>query len=301
MKNLKKCVLHIGLHKTGTTQIQMLLQNNNDLLRRSGVSYMKYDALHRTAFTRQYVYGGRLAEGSAWLNTQIGVAETAFLSNESFLGQYADCLEGVVYPNREVNLRNLVSMLPKEVHVDVFLSIRNYWEWCESAYLQFIKIQATSPLTFLQYMQRMDMECLSWFDLVTDLLKVDGVNKFYLWAYEDFRRSNESFYRFFDQYLNVELNRLPPESQRNSSYSVLAHQLLLASGGMKKEDYPKFRSFLRKNFKVTNGYPKASFFSEDEKLVLNHRYENDLLKIQAIADGRLSFLTEVGDVAFSEV
>lgn len=142
----KRIVLHVGLHKTGSTSIQTMCRKNDSRLRAVGVLYpgpdidprLKKGANHRAYYAalvgKKAKFGAMnglkecresLAQSVDVLRTDNGL-HTMLLSHEA-LGRTSQSFD-----------REIIGAWEKEFSLETVLYVRPLREWVESMYVQYI-------------------------------------------------------------------------------------------------------------------------------------------------------------------
>lgn len=292
MDKLNTCMLHLGAHKTGTTQIQMLLNKNRRRLEEVNCAFMKYGDLHET-FTKQMVYQNKRSEGVGWLKERLDGASLAFLSNEDFMGGYPDYLEGKQYPKALQYVDALTSLFPQKVEIHTLISIRSPADWIESCYLQMLKTRQRQFISFEEFLNRIDIPNFSWMRILEKLLSIDRIHKIHLFIYEDFRKNNDGLYAWIDDWLGVKLKHDVVKEMSNPSYSNLAYRLAEAADefDISLEHRIEFRKYLRANFNTAMGYEKPKLFPEYVKSLLHKGYIQEIEAMRRLRNDKLNIIS----------
>ncbi len=276
---LEKCLIHIGVHKTGTTQIQKFLNSNTTELGNHNVLAPKLKLLHNE-FTYKFIYQNKPG-GKDWLNQLSSSKKCMILSDEDIIGKYDKCKDGRIYPNKMVYLNRVISLIPQDTSIDILLSVREYSEWLESSYLQWIKkVHNSSILPFDQYISRIDIGKLDWFNFIAEISSIKRISKIFFLPYEIYRKDNESLYSFLASYLGCKLTSVDSVSNSNVSYSAIAYDILMAAQDLENNDFEQLKRFVIKQFPAELKYVKPKFFSDYIRQIIHDKYINDLDKIR---------------------
>jgi hypothetical protein len=140
-------ILHIGAHKTGTTQLQDILELQRDNLLSQGLDYLPRREF-RGAKLKRIVMSQRFDRFSfnRWCNKSFddhtrhirNNAATVLVSEENIIGTAGDLLCNTLYPQIERNISAWVKLFENNT-VDVLFSIRSYASLLVSAYTQMIR------------------------------------------------------------------------------------------------------------------------------------------------------------------
>lgn len=156
--HMRRLVLHLGAHRTGTTSLQAALDHAQRPLHDAGVVALvpprpgqrkgKWLRAHYGAHQRRYARASRFLPGRMWvaplvlrrfrrqLETRVDPrCQTLILSEEEFLGVVFDRRYKMeIYPHLDSSL-GLLSRFARTQPTTIFLGIRSYAEFCLSAYL----------------------------------------------------------------------------------------------------------------------------------------------------------------------
>ena len=132
MTQLEKCLMHIGLHKTGTTQIQELFHINIENLKTSEIACSgRFGQTCHQIYNMLYQSKPGVEE---WIERMTGTSKSLIFSNEDIIGKYNKGHQGMIYPKRKVYLNRFINALPNHTSVELLLSVREYGSWFESSY-----------------------------------------------------------------------------------------------------------------------------------------------------------------------
>ncbi|MFV0294332.1 MAG: hypothetical protein ACK5II_14410 [Paracoccus sp. (in: a-proteobacteria)] len=184
--------IHLGAHKTATTELQHAIQRVSGKLAEAGTGYIGPKVLRREdlSFSRSLVpekshakaVNRLLNEFSSWL----GSHDNHLLSEENIIGTtsrgFVFGKGGYIYPKAINRLKALLSMLGYP-EVELFLAIRDPAQFVTSAYGQ--QLRAGAAIDISSYVGRARVSAMSWVPLVQDLLACPGVTRLVCWRYED--------------------------------------------------------------------------------------------------------------------
>ena len=287
-----KIVIHPGLHKTGTTYIQKLFAKNIQTF--SGQLWFKprsfvYNNLTRTCIEKQ---SKSLDLAARFFESAFRYHDAVFISEENIAGPFYSWKTNEFYPKLAQNISFLLQAIPPTVNkIDIIVTVRSYSSWISSMYLQKLKNGYATP--FPIFLQRTDISGLSYYKVLADVLDRCS-RKFALnvLLYEDFVRDQSSFLRFFTRITGATLG-LRLDHRANQSYSEAAMEAILLVNRIAAEpDKKKISRVLEKLFSSDRGYPKPTFFSQDEIRKYNHMYCLDLERLETLQarDNRLSMV-----------
>lgn len=270
MRSGKK-VLHVGLHKTGTTSFQAVLQKNKKKFEENGVSCPSISAIHEN-LTYPHVYRGQ--NGFKLDSLLEKDCHSAILSDEDIIGKYRKFLDGKVYPNARHYVEKVRLLLEWE-SLDLWICLRDYGEWLESCYLQKLK-GFGEFFSFQSYYAEIDFESFSWIHLLDDLSSLSFVDKVHVVFYEKFKEDNNIMYRMVENCFGVkDLNLDVVGGKRNPSISDFGYQVLSSLKGVEGGDYKKLNRILLRQFS-SHHYGKPKLLTSAENSLLSHRYNQDV-------------------------
>ena len=160
-----KIILHIGIHKTGTTSIQYFCTRNARFLQEFGVHYgLRKNLFHNVNFIGIWLAQERHEEVKAYfegvlheaarsrMNSLLLSGESLFAINRRSPG--VDAISGKAYWLREEKSVNALASMLSGHEVEVICYVRRQDVWVESFYNQMIKSRndiMCSIEEFLQY------------------------------------------------------------------------------------------------------------------------------------------------------
>jgi hypothetical protein len=296
------CVLHLGIHKTGTTFLQKTWEHN--LAEPSSLHYIPLKALRSTLTaairdavrqkSQSELCHQQLAASAHWLANKFSSHGALLLSDENLCGTpYKFSQTKGAYPKISNYIKTLISLLPPETHVEICLCVRNYADWIQSSYLQYLKHSKT--LAFSRYLDRINTSTLSWLSLIKRIKASAPQASIVVWTYEAFRNDNAAVFAAFAKRFGTQ-PLSPPANFLNPSLSNIAQKLLVSAGsaGIRKKHATLLVKFCKQHLSAANNYPPAKLMQETLKLELSTRYENDL-KLLASAPG-VELLLRLDDV-----
>lgn len=183
--------VHIGAHKTASTEIQQALRSVRPRLEEHGMGYVGPRGLRgdwiqlipamfgtneddrKQAITRLKRW---LARYDNHLISEENIIGT--LPRHALLGK-----ENQLYPFAERNIQSLRKLM-KNPEIELFLAIRDPASFITSAYGQIMRQQALTGIDYYTLEHRVDE--LSWADLAGRLVSCPGVTRLICWRYEDY-------------------------------------------------------------------------------------------------------------------
>ncbi len=272
----KLVALHIGAHKTGTSVLQRYLRENEDLMARRRVKYLR-----RAHLSQMVGWGDRLAADPAPLRDRL----TTFGWDPRYrvlIGSYENLVgrpftrkgKGRLYPNAPRNIEALTRALPR-IRCKVLLSIRPPADFVESYYLQ--TVHQGGHETFAEWLRLVDLEALSWRPIVEAMQAHFGPDNVEVVDFRRIREGQELFLRHMlarvDSRLDVPVTYSEPQ---NRSVSARGLEMALAANPHLEtsEERGALRTFLQTHFSNLDG-PRPVLFTADQKAALWERYGDD--------------------------
>lgn len=219
--------IHIGAHKTATTEMQHALRSVRLRLEEAGVSYRgpgglrgNWIALRRALL---HVDSDEHNHAQMRLRSWLGRAQHYLLSEENILGSaHRRQVFGPgnrLYPFAEVSITRLLALMGNP-EVELFLAIRDPAEFVTSAYGQVLREGVAMAIE--DYVQGYDVAAFSWADLAARLTACPGVTRLVCWRYEDYAALRP---RIMSELLGKEAAALvPPMASHNAGISEAAYQ-----------------------------------------------------------------------------
>jgi len=289
-----KLYVHIGTHKTGTSEIQSLLKNSSGLIRKNKrLIYIKTNEIF-VAISKQKLSSDELSQKlrshiSKFISEFIKLEECediVVLSYENFSGI---ALDG--YKNSDAIseiLFNAANFFDAESSVIVYLRRQDHF--LESLYAQYIK-QGKS-WGFNEFLSMFDSSSFNWEVLVSNYSKWFGINNIKIGLYEKSRLIGGDLIKDFSSKIGYELEQLDFIG-KNNGYSREALEVArICNDTFEPNDKKKLRALLQAtNYK--NPFETYSLFdSIDERYEFLVKYENSNVKIGMLLDNPLAFQVE---------
>lgn len=276
--------LHLGVHKTGSTFLQKTFLNNSDQLESADLAYLPLAEMRRDV-TSRILQASRLnvgTEGSCLSACRDALAaamdgrRSILLSDENLLGSLYKFSRRIgAYPRAARNVGVLAKLLDPAMKIVIYMGLRDYPQWLETAYLQILKRRRL--LSFESFIGGVSLESISWPSLVGRIsARVPGAT-IVLWSYEAFARDNHWLMDRLSLQFGV-ASLTPVACRSNPSLSAIAHQVLMAcrESGIREEHVPRVLKFVRKRLSIAQGYAKPAFFPGHVSASLSARYARDL-------------------------
>ncbi|MDQ2070140.1 hypothetical protein [Natronospira bacteriovora] len=289
---------HLGAHKTATTYIQSRLRRNRSRLARHGIHFVDLWANEKTArrmrgWIRQVAWENRNGNRKKLVTALRDLVEqlpngleannrkSIILSYENILGTYNLAQTPRLYDELERGL----SILDEAFGIDnmeFFFSYRSMDRFIESCYLQCIHTQKETR-HFDEWFADIDINALSWLDVLTRLSQSIGKERLSIWPYDAFRDRETAIWQAL-------LGRERPNellirnaSNLNPSLTKEAVECLrVANGLFKGTDARNLSRFLKENLSPDKGYSPARYLDEEQR--------DSIVRITAFDTGKLEKL-----------
>jgi len=293
LQSVNKCHVHIGLHRTATTNLQNTLALVRDQLREHGVDYPTREMLRKNRLVDRYFkqrkgLAGLLPDAYyRWkflsnLNKALTGLPTLIFSEEQWVGEVPDILHQPCYPNLNERITRLMRFIGKK-DVTLFLSLREYSSIYTSAYSQSLRqAEKYTKRDLPGLFRNAAISPPNWVDLVRRVKAAAPGVPLRIWTFEDYIRNPKPM---LETYTGVTLPSWPtldaPESTRGLSLETIGEILEIGSDLSKKERF----LIIRKIAAVDKGMTKFDPFTVEEKLSLKSQYAADLQTIERESPG----------------
>lgn len=183
--------IHIGAHKTATTELQRALRKMRDRLAEGGVGFYGPPGLRSERIQLHLAMHGddpaARRKASRRLGRWLQQHETCVMSEENIAGSiFRRGMFGpgnILYPQAESSIASLRDLLGGR-DFELFLSIRDPAGFVTSAYGQLLR--QSHPTDIETYVKGYDVASLSWAGLAERLTACPGVTRLTCWRYEDY-------------------------------------------------------------------------------------------------------------------
>ena len=192
-QQLKSIAFHIGPHKTATTHLQKMLENNKDMLLDHGVrflgpKYLRVKGRNLSAMFKMSWYSGATPSRTpqAQLEFVAKGCKRLVISEEIFAGKMTDAEGRVPLPLYEFLPEKLEELAAAwaPIKPQIFLSVRNPVAFMASVYSQNLHgAPHIGPRTFRA---RNDWRNVDWVDFVARIRATPGIGDIVVWRQEDY-------------------------------------------------------------------------------------------------------------------
>lgn len=186
-RNMSQVLIHIGVHKTGTTYIQSNLSAQREKLAEQGVVYIPQAEL-RSLVVQKLGWGWFVRRGIRRELLPYLDHRRLILSDENIIGATLPVRGGVLYPYLEKRLRRLLRAIPSD-EVDIVMSIRDYPGYFVSMYCEYLRYHPY--ISFETYTAQLDFDRISWVDVVERVARLAAPGRLHLVDFSGFAADKE--------------------------------------------------------------------------------------------------------------
>jgi hypothetical protein len=280
--------IHLGAHKTATTQFQDILEIVFREKKYDKVEYLPRDELRREKFVKYGVNAGsvpriqRLARGFglyrkpmlASLVSRFDNDARVLISEENILGGVNDMLGGF-YQGAGPRISSLKDMV-RDNRARIYLSVRNYTDILPSAYCQSLRGGATPHLFDFYKSGFLNSDC-GWPALVEQCLKVFARQDVTVWTFDTYTKNPLAIVEMFSG-LSLHFDHEIPKSEQvtrltQAQISEIERYLSKNNNRISKEK-------LRQILSDQRGGDLYAPLSREERSLFDARYQRDLDRIR---------------------
>ena len=289
-------ILHPGLHKTGTTAIQKLLESHSAMLQRSGIGYVKQSQFAPALRPLVNRLGRKLGDVDLTEVEQITDElvqealqgkEAVILSYEDLIGSQYLHLHKSLYPHMDSRIAMLARLAEKFDRVSVVLTIRNQAELLESMLIQLVKQGIVfDPWSIAD---EIDLESLSLAAMVRRLNEAFGADRVTVLAAEscdgDPALNARALVALHDEKVAQRLRFGLARKRPNPSLSEAGLKLALATRPAidSKLEWRQFRKFLEKNYAAGPKAKRARILKPEQRARILDRHWPETREMLAAA------------------
>ncbi len=280
--------LHLGAHKTASTHLQKSIERNEPLLEQNAIRYFGPKYLRHKDHAFLDLFGLRSSgktvgnrTGQEQIEWLADGADQIVLSEENALGPVFNKINpGVLYPQGDLRIERFIEVISPQP-VTIFLAIREPSTWLASLYSQ--RVIGGEYRSFQDFVGDNQPDLLRWSNLIGRLAKISGDRRIFVWRKEDYPEvAAPVLRRMVGWKLGPLLERV--EGRVNAGLSSAAIAQLVEWGNEGREgDAKEWAKEVRKTFDSPDGVNVFDPWPEDMKAQSNLAYEQDVKKIEGIA------------------
>jgi hypothetical protein len=268
-------ILHVGAHKTGTSLVQKFLRDQPAQVAPLGIR-----SIGRGDSDQLIGWGGIVVDSPGRLRERLEAevagpgARFVVVSHENTLGKPIQRGGGHLYPEAPRKIVGLAAAV-EGFEVRVVYYLRSQAAFLESYYLHLIQIGEF--FGFEEWLDRVDLEAVSWAPVVEGLVEAFGEDRVAVGDFEEIRLGQEEFLRRFFLRVDPGLEVSPQYgAKRNFSIGEKGMHLALAINPHLRtpEERRATRKFLQRYFSNAD-HPRPRLFTDEQKAWLENRYHTE--------------------------
>ena len=258
-----KIIIHAGAHKTASTHLQNRVLENENLVVKSGCSYLGPEKI-RDQFGTLWRALGRSDtpdEQKRKLAALAAGQPRLVISEENIIGGFKDLMNGpnraILYPKAVERLARLAQLVaPNPLHIAMAV-------WEPSSYYVSVYNQLLLSgrfQTWERFSKGLDPTAVKWSDILRPIAEIPGVAAVSIWRYED-------YHRLLPQILNTLLGQPRPDiplHMEKRMHEGLSERAVQACCTWHAVGYGgRLGAVAREDFPVSDAYPKFSPWPEE--------------------------------------
>ena len=253
-----KIIVHAGAHKTASTHLQNRVLENENLVVKSGCSYLGPEKI-RDQFGTLWRALGRSDtpdEQKRKLAALAAGQPRLVISEENIIGGFKDLMNGpnraILYPKAVERLARLAQLVaPNLLHIA--MAVREPSSYYVSVYNQLLLSGRFQ--TWERFSKGLDPTAVKWSDILRPIAEIPGVAAVSIWRYED-------YHRLLPQILNTLLGQPRPDiplHMEKRMHEGLSERAVQACCTWHAAGYDgRLGAVAREDFPVSDAYPKFS-------------------------------------------
>ena len=258
-----KIIIHAGAHKTASTHLQNRVLENENLVVKSGCSYLGPEKI-RDQFGTLWRALGRSDtpdEQERKLAALAAGQPRLVISEENIIGGFKDLMNGpnraILYPKAVERLARLAQLVaPNPLHIA--MAVREPSSYYVSVYNQLLLSGRFQ--TWERFSKGLDPTAVKWSDILRPIAEIPGVAAVSIWRYED-------YHRLLPQILNTLLGQPRPDiplHMEKRMHEGLSERAVQACCTWHAAGYDgRLGAVAREDFPVSDAYPKFSPWPEE--------------------------------------
>ncbi len=257
-----KIIIHAGAHKTASSHLQNRVLENENLVVKSGCSYLGPEKI-RDQFGTLWRALGRSDtpdEQKRKLAALAAGQPRLVISEENIIGGFKDLMNGpnraILYPKAVERLARLAQLVaPNPLHIA--MAVREPSSYYVSVYNQLLLSGRFQ--TWERFSKGLDPTAVKWSDILRPIAEIPGVAAVSIWRYED-------YHRLLPQILNTLLGQPRPDiplHMEKRMHEGLSERAVQACCTWHAAGYGgRLGAVAREDFPVSDAYPKFSPWPE---------------------------------------
>ena len=257
-----KIIIHAGAHKTASTHLQNRVLENENLVVKSGCSYLGPEKIRDQLGTLWRALGRSDTpdEQKRKLAALAAGQPRLVISEENIIGGFKDLMNGpnraILYPKAVERLARLAQLVaPNLLHIA--MAVREPSSYYVSVYNQLLLSGRFQ--TWERFSKGLDPTAVKWSDILRPIAEIPGVAAVSIWRYED-------YHRLLPQILNTLLGQPRPDiplHMEKRMHEGLSERAVQACCTWHAAGYDgRLGAVAREDFPVSDAYPKFSPWPE---------------------------------------
>jgi len=258
-----KIIIHAGAHKTASTHLQNRVLENENLVVKSGCSYLGPEKIRDQLGTLWRALGRSDTpdEQKRKLAALAAGQPRLVISEENIIGGFKDLMNGpnraILYPKAVERLARLAQLVaPNLLHIA--MAVREPSSYYVSVYNQLLLSGRFQ--TWERFSKGLDPTAVKWSDILRPIAEIPGVAAVSIWRYED-------YHRLLPQILNTLLGQPRPDiplHMEKRMHEGLSERAVQACCTWHAAGYDgRLGAVAREDFPVSDAYPKFSPWPEE--------------------------------------
>ena len=258
-----KIIIHAGAHKTASTHLQNRVLENENLVIKSGCSYLGPEKIRDQSGTLWHALGRSDTpdEQKRKLAALAAGQPRLVISEENIIGGFKDLMNGpnraILYPKAVERLARLAQLVaPNPLHIA--MAVREPSSYYVSVYNQLLLSGRFQ--TWERFSKGLDPTAVKWSDILRPIAEIPGVAAVSIWRYED-------YHRLLPQILNTLLGQPRPDiplHMEKRMHEGLSERAVQACCTWHAAGYDgRLGAVAREDFPVSDAYPKFSPWPEE--------------------------------------
>ena len=273
---MNKLYLHIGTHKTGTTEIQQNLNLARNSLKKEGLIYIPYFPVSFEMMQLQCINKNIIIKCIDYLQKQTRHFTDQYGFIMSFEGFSGDLKQG--YKNSHFVAKTLREAT-HEFDVTIIVYLRRQDTFLESVYTQFI--QQGESFSFSEFMGNYDTSSFNWYQLINNYSELFGINNIILERYDKkYLPDKKSLVKNFSNIIGSKsLKELESEKNHNIGYDMAALEVARLCNPLLNEDEKKTLRHILQSSGTKQPFSNYGYFTLDERLKYVEGYRDSNAQI----------------------
>lgn len=279
--------IHLGVHKTATTYLQTVLNNNKEKLQDYNVRYFSLDEVRWPLKELKKKTVKDAPKLSQKIKDAFEEKQLVVISEENIIGTLDEHSSSRrFYPNVKPYLKKLTKNLRSlgAEEIKFFICLRAYDKFMTSAYCEYIKHYPFQ--NFNQYISLEDIEEYNWHFLTEDIAEIVGQGASIFWEFEQFFKNKEKIIsKLLNQDIGGLLNWNTDDGQnvRRASFSqktIDIMELINRNENLTTKESGMLSYYVDRVFPKSERNEVFSPFSKKQIYSLRFRYERDIRKLK---------------------